>query len=70
MRRRFNLHMWCKAFGIPSPKESGVTGLEVKDLFKQGKSLEIAKYCSGDLKATKALYQYWQNYLRFLALRS
>ncbi|NIO19529.1 MAG: 3'-5' exonuclease, partial [Candidatus Aenigmarchaeota archaeon] len=34
VRRKFSLHMWCKAFGIKSPKEEGVTGYEVSDLFK------------------------------------
>ena len=64
-RRKFSLHMWCKAFGIPSPKEEGVTGLEVKDLFNQGKCLDIARYCVGDLKATRALFHYWDKYLKF-----
>jgi len=65
VRRRFNLHMWCKAFGIKSPKEEGVTGYEVGGLFKEGRYLEIARYCMGDLIATKALFQYWQQYVRF-----
>ena len=30
VRRKFSLHMWCKAFGIKSPKEEGVTGLSGK----------------------------------------
>ncbi|MFC1594404.1 ribonuclease H-like domain-containing protein [Candidatus Omnitrophota bacterium] len=64
-RRRFSLHMWCKAFGIPSPKEAGVTGLEVKDLFQQGKYLDIAQYCAGDLRATRALFHYWEQFLKF-----
>jgi len=64
VRRRFNLHMWCKTFGIDSPKEKGITGYEVKDFFKQGKFLEIAHYCLGDLKATRELFFYWQDYIR------
>ncbi|MFC1703827.1 ribonuclease H-like domain-containing protein [Candidatus Omnitrophota bacterium] len=64
-RRKFSLHMWCKAFGIPSPKEEGVTGLEVKDLFKQGKCFDIARYCVGDLRATRALFDYWERFLKF-----
>jgi uncharacterized protein YprB with RNaseH-like and TPR domain len=63
MRRRFNLHMWCKAFGIDSPKEGEVTGYQVKDLFKQGEFLKIARYCLGDIIATKRLFQYWDKYL-------
>ncbi len=53
VRRKFSLHMWCKAFGIKSPKEEGVTGYEVPELFRQKEFLTIAKYCVGDLYATK-----------------
>jgi hypothetical protein len=58
--------MWCRAFGIKSPKEGGITGYEVKDLFKAGRDIDIAKYCVGDLRATKELLTYWENYIRFL----
>jgi hypothetical protein len=57
--------MWCKTFGIKSPKEEGVTGYEVNDLFKQGQYLDIAKYCVGDLYATKELFYYWKDYMKF-----
>jgi len=62
-RRRFSLHMWCKAFSIESPKEGEVSGYQVKDLFGQGKYLEIARYCLGDIVATKKLYEYWEKYI-------
>jgi len=65
VRRKFSLHMWCKTFGIKSPKEEGVTGYEVSDLFKQGQYLDIAKYCVGDLYATRELFNYWNEYIRF-----
>ena len=64
-RRRFSLDMWCRTFGIKSPKAEGITGYEVKDLFKAGRHLEIARYCAGDLRATRALLSYWENYIRF-----
>ncbi|MBS1232863.1 MAG: polymerase [Nitrospirae bacterium] len=64
-RRRFNLDMWCRTFGIKSPKEEGITGYEVKDLFKAGRCLDIARYCVGDLRATAELLHYWENYIRF-----
>ena len=64
VRRKFSLHMCCKAFGIKSPKDEGITGLEVKDLFKAGKYIEIAKYCVRDLYATKELFEYWDKYVR------
>ncbi len=65
VRRKFSLHMWCKAFGIKSPKEEGVTGHEVPQLFKQQQYLTIARYCVGDLYATKELYAYWERYVKF-----
>lgn len=65
VRRKFSLHMWCRAFGIKSPKEEGVTGHEVKDLFNHGRHLDIARYCVGDLHATKELFEYWDKFVRF-----
>jgi DNA polymerase elongation subunit (family B) len=64
-RRRFSLDMWCRTFGIKSPKEDGITGYEVKDLFKAGRFVDIAKYCAGDLRATAELFAYWEKYIRF-----
>jgi DNA polymerase elongation subunit (family B) len=64
-RRRFNLDMWCRTFGIKSPKEGGITGDEVKGLFKAGRHLDIARYCMGDLRATRELLYYWENYIKF-----
>lgn len=64
-RRKFSLDMWCKTFGIKSPKAEGITGHEVKGLYLSGRYVEIAKYCLGDLKATKELLDYWEKYIRF-----
>ena len=64
VRRRFGLDLWCRFLGIESPKKE-MCGHEVKDLFRAGRRLEIARYCAGDLKATKSLLDYWQNYMRF-----
>jgi DNA polymerase elongation subunit (family B) len=64
-RRRFNLDMWCRTFGITSPKEGGITGDEIKDLFKAGRYLDIARYCIGDIRATKELLFYWENYIKY-----
>lgn len=69
-RRRFSLDMWCKTFGIRSPKGDGITGHEVRDLFASGRYTEIAKYCLGDVIATKELLSYWENYIRFSQERS
>ena len=43
VRKKFNLHMWCKAFNIASPKEGEVTGYQVKDLFNEGKYKEATE---------------------------
>ncbi len=65
LRRKGGLHLWCRAFGIKSPKDEGVTGDDVGRLFKEKKFLEIAKYNAGDLHATDKLYNYWEKFLRF-----
>ncbi len=62
--RKFSLDFYCKAFGIKSPKESGVTGLDVGRLFGERKYREIAEYCLGDVKATAELYRKWAEYLQ------
>ncbi len=63
-RRKGGLHLWCRAFGITSPKSQGVTGDDVARLFKEKKYKEIARYNVGDLTATKELYDYWKNYIK------
>jgi len=64
-RRKFSLDMWCRTFGIKSPKEDGITGYQVKELFQAGRHIDIARYCAGDLRATKELLSVWENYLKF-----
>jgi hypothetical protein len=63
MRKKGSLHLWSNLFGIKSPKAEGITGDNVKELFKNEKFLEIAKYNLGDLRATKELYEKWNKYL-------
>jgi DNA polymerase elongation subunit (family B) len=65
MRRKGTLHLYTRAFGIKSPKEDGVTGDDVGKLFKEKKYLDIAKYNSRDLFATRDLYEKWETYLAF-----
>ncbi|MBI5135474.1 ribonuclease H-like domain-containing protein [Candidatus Uhrbacteria bacterium] len=65
VRRKSNLHLWCRAFGIASPKEEGITGNDVKRLFQQGRYLDIARYNTRDLVATRELYRRWKDYLAF-----
>lgn len=64
MRGKRSLHLWCRAFGIESPKSKGVTGDDVAKLFRENKYLDIAKYCYDDVRATKELFSYWEKYFR------
>lgn len=54
--RKWNLDFCCKAFGIPSPKEGGIDGYSVGPYYRDGRLLEIARYCRRDVEATGALY--------------
>lgn len=63
VRRRMNLHLWCRAFDIESPKSKGITGDDVGRLFKEKKFLDIARYCADDLRATRKLFEYWEKYI-------
>lgn len=63
-RRKFSLDMWCRTFGIKSPKDDGITGFDVKDLYRSGKYADIARYCAGDIKATAELFSIWETYLK------
>ncbi len=62
VRRKGSLHLWTRALGITSPKTGGITGDDVGMLFKKKRYLDIARYNAGDLRATKELYEYWENY--------
>lgn len=63
MYRKSSLHMFCRAFGIESPKAAGVTGDDVALLFKEKQYRTIAEYNVRDVVATAELYQKWKNYL-------
>lgn len=65
VRRKEGLHLWCRAFGITSPKEGEITGEDVGKMFGEGEYKKIAEYNAKDLEATKKLYEYWDKYLRF-----
>ncbi len=63
MHRKPSLHLFCRAFGIESPKAEGVAGDDVADLFKEKRFREIALYNSRDVIATTLLYKEWLEYL-------
>jgi DNA polymerase elongation subunit (family B) len=65
VRKPGNLHLWCRALGIESPKANGVHGDNVKELYDSGHYLDIAKYNVRDIRATSELYEKWREYLRF-----
>lgn len=62
-KRSFTLDFYAKSFGIKSPKTDGVKGSEVGKLYKNGEYQRIAKYCMGDVQATKKLYEIWRDYI-------
>ena len=61
--RKPSLHLFCRAFGIESPKVSGVSGDDVAELFQLKKFRDIALYNRDDVVATTALYELWLEYL-------
>ena len=63
--KKGGLHLWCRAFGIESPKAGGVTGDDVGGLFDAAQYEEIARYNVGDLVATRELYHRWHEFLDF-----
>lgn len=65
LRRKGSLHLWSRVFGIESPKVSGITGDDVGLFYKRKKFVDIAKYNVGDLRATRDLYERWEQYLNF-----
>lgn len=62
-RKHFPLHFYCKAFGIESPKDNGMSGLDVPSYFQNNRAMEIAEYCLGDVEATAELLEYWDDFL-------
>lgn len=62
VQRKGSLHLWCRLFGIESPKSQGVTGDDISGLYAKGEYKKIAEYNSRDLVATKELYERWRDY--------
>jgi DNA polymerase elongation subunit (family B) len=58
MSRRPSLHLFCRAYGIESPKGE-VGGDDVAVLFHTGKFADIADYNARDVTATTTLYKKW-----------
>lgn len=62
-RRKFSLDFYCKQLGIVSPKENGVKGEMVGELFRNKEYKVIADYCIGDVFATAELFNKWNSIL-------
>ncbi len=63
MFKKPSLHLFCRAYGILSPKSEGISGDDVALLFKEKKFHDIARYNARDVTATTALYEKWLMYL-------
>lgn len=64
--RKFSLDFYCKSFKLEcGGKTEGMGGEKVQEYFKKGKYLEIARYCSDDVKATAELFERWEKYIKF-----
>jgi len=59
----FKLEMLCKAFGIENPKEAGVHGGDVNDLFDDKDYQKIADYVARDAFSTSQLYLIWKEFM-------
>lgn len=64
MYRKPSLHLFCRAYGIDSPKKD-LNGDDVAKLFHEKKFRDIASYNAKDVIATKELYLKWRQYLAF-----
>jgi predicted PolB exonuclease-like 3'-5' exonuclease len=63
-KNKGSLHMWCRLFGIKSPKADNISGDDVARLFQDGEYDKIAKYNAGDVVATGELYKIWEKFIK------
>jgi uncharacterized protein YprB with RNaseH-like and TPR domain len=69
MFRKPSLHLFCRAYGIESPKVEGVSGDDVAELFANRQFRDIARYNARDVIATTKLYEKWLTYLAPLSFK-
>ena len=62
--RRFSLDFYAKHLGLKNSKTEGMSGEKIQQYFKDGKYLEIARYCAVDVKVTAELFKIWQKYIK------
>ena len=56
-RHRIKLDDLARVLGLESPKQDGVDGSRVYDLFVEGRHQEIADYCMRDCECARAIYR-------------
>jgi len=59
----YRLDMVSKALGITNPKEGGISGAEIGNLYKSKQHQKIVNYVVRDVIATHKLYKIWKTYL-------
>lgn len=59
----YKLEILCKAFGIENPKEAGVHGGDVNELFDNKDFQKIADYVARDAFSTSRLYMIWKEFM-------
>lgn len=62
--RKFSLDFYCKSFDLRNKKIEGMSGALIQQYFQEGRFLEIARYCSADVRATAELYERWHKYIK------
>lgn len=65
MHRRPNLHLFCRTYGIDSPKDGDISGDMVSEWYYSGRVYDIAQYNATDVVATTELYRHWRTYLAY-----
>lgn len=66
--RPYSLSFWCRTMEIDDPKIDGIDGSAIGSLYREGRHLEIAKYCLRDVISTAELFLIVEK--RYLSLRS
>ena len=61
--RKFSLEVMCQLLGVKNPKDEGVSGLAVNELFENKEYKKIAEYCMRDVVATAELYERVKDYI-------
>lgn len=56
-QKRISLDKLCRLLGIASPKDTGVDGSQVYDLYVAGEMQRIADYCLADCRAALECYR-------------